>query len=168
VRWALAVLSLWVAAPAMAAVAPEVSVEELARDADAVVRGTVTSATPRWAPDGRHIHTRVSLRRLSTWRGAPASEIAVDVPGGTVGDVAQVVSGAPSFQDGEEVVVFLRAAGAGRWRVLGLALGKFRVEGGIAVPQLAGLRLERAPLRSSERRVEAMPVDELERRVRAR
>ncbi len=167
-RWALAVLSLWVASPAMAAVAPEVSVEELARDADAVVRGTVTSATPRWAPDGRHIHTRVSLRRLSTWRGAPASEIAVDVPGGTVGDVAQVVSGAPSFQDGEEVVVFLRAAGAGRWRVLGLALGKFRVEGGIAVPQLAGLRLERAPLRSSERRVEAMPVDELERRVRAR
>jgi len=167
-RRTLAVLSLWLAFPAMGAVSPEVSVEALARGADAVVRGTVTAATPRWAADGRHIRTRVSLRRLSTWRGTPPAEIAVDVPGGTVGDVAQVVSGAPSFQNGEEVVVFLRAAGAGRWRVLGLALGKFRVEAGSAVPQLAGLRLERAPLRSSERRVEAMPVDELERRVRAR
>jgi hypothetical protein len=166
-RWALAVLSLWVAFPATGAVAPEVSVEALAREADAVVRGTVTSVTPRWAPDGRHIRTRVSLRRLSTWRGSPPAELAVDVPGGTVGDVAQVVSGAPSFQNGEEVVVFLRTAGAGRWRVLGLALGKFRVEAGNAVPQLAGLRLERAPLRSSQRRIEAMPVDELERRVRA-
>jgi hypothetical protein len=166
-RRAIAMLSLCVAFPAMGAVAPEVSVEALAREADAVVRGTVSSATPRWAPDGRHIRTHVSLRRVATWRGAPPAEIAVDVPGGAVGDVAQVVSGAPSFQAGEEVVVFLRASGAGRWRVLGLALGKFRVEAGSAVPQLAGLRLERATLRTSERRVEAMPVEELERRVRA-
>ena len=166
-RRALAMLALCVAFPATAAVAPEVSVESLAREADAVVRGTVASARSRWAPDGRHIRTLVSLRRLSTWRGTPPADLVVEVPGGSVGDIAQAVSGAPSFETGEEVVVFLRAAGAGRWRVLGLALGKFRVEAGSAVPQLAGVRFDRAPLRSGERRVEAMPVEELERRVRA-
>jgi hypothetical protein len=167
-RRALATLLVWVAFPALAAVAPEVSVEALAREADAVVRGTVASATSGWTPDGRHIRTLVSLRRVSTWRGTPPSELVVEVPGGTVGDVAQVVSGAPGFDPGEEVVIFLRAAGTGRWRVLGLALGKFRVEAGSAVPQLAGVRIERASLRRGERRIEAMPVDELERRVRAR
>jgi len=166
-RRALATLALCAALPAMAAVAPEVSVEAMAREADAVVRGRVVSATSRWAPDGRHIRTLVSLRRLSTWRGSSPADLVVDVPGGSVGDIAQAVSGAPSFETGEEVVVFLRAAGAGRWRVLGLALGKFRVEAGSAVPKLAGVRIERAPLRSGERGVESMPVGELERRVRA-
>jgi hypothetical protein len=166
-RWVIAAVALGAAIPVLAAVAPELSVEALAREADAVVRATVTSSASRWTADGRHIRTVVSLRRRSAWRGAPPAHLEVDVPGGTVGDVAQVVSGAPSFQDGEEVVVFLRASTPGTWRVHGLALGKFRVEGGNAVPDLAGIRLERSGVRASERRVEPMPVGELERRVRA-
>ncbi|MGA8891618.1 MAG: hypothetical protein WB493_08625, partial [Anaeromyxobacteraceae bacterium] len=96
------------ALPALAAVGPEVSVEALARRADAVVHGAVRGVEASWAADGRHVRTRVTLRRISTWRGDAPAVVVVEVPGGRVGDVAQSVAGAPEFAPGEEVVVFLR------------------------------------------------------------
>jgi len=167
VRWFVAALVACLALPALGAVGPEVSVEALARRADAVVRASVEGVEAAWAADGRHVRTRVTLRRISTWRGAAPDVVVVLVPGGRVGDVAQSVAGAPVFDPGEEVVVFLRLASPGRFRVLGLATGKFRVSGRQAVPRLEALHLDEAPLPAGERRVEAMPVLELERRVRA-
>jgi hypothetical protein len=167
VRWTAAALVACLAFPALGAVGPEVSVEALARRADAVVRGAVQGVEASWAPDGRHVRTRVTLRRISTWRGAAPAVVVVDVPGGQVGDVAQSVAGAPGFEPGEEVVVFLRATSPGRYRVLGLATGKFRVSGRQATPRLEAIHLEEAAIPPGERRVEAMPLEELERRVRA-
>jgi hypothetical protein len=167
VRSTVAAVLACLALPALGAVGPEVSVEALARRSDAVVRGSVQGVEAAWASDGRHVRTRVTLRRISTWRGAAPAVLVVEVPGGRVGDVAQSVAGAPEFAPGEEVVVFLRATSPGRFRVLGLATGKFRVEGPQAVPRLEAIHLEDAPLPAGERRVEAMPVLELERRVRA-
>jgi hypothetical protein len=167
VRWTVAALVACLASTALGAVGPEVSVEALARSADAVVRGSVEGIEASWTADGRHVRTRVTLRRIATWRGAAPAVVVVEVPGGRVGDVAQSVAGAPEFERGEEVVVFLRAASPGRYRVVGLATGKFRVSGRQAAPRLDAIHLEEAPLPASERRVEAMPVRELERRVRA-
>jgi hypothetical protein len=167
VRWTAAALVACLAWPALGAVGPEVSVEALARGADAVVRATVLGVEAAWTTDGRHVRTRVTLRRLSTWRGEAPAVVVVEVPGGRVGDVAQSVAGAPEFEPGEEVVVFLRASTPGRFRVLGLATGKFRVAGRQAVPRLEAIHLEEAAIPPGERRVEAMPLEELERRVRA-
>ncbi len=164
----LACVVLLAAPPvALAAVAGPTSVEELARGADAVVQGRVERRTSRWSADGRHIHTLVTLRSARVLRGSAPEEVVVRVPGGVVGDVGQRVDAAPAFDDGEEVVVFLARDRAGDWRVHGLALGKFRVEAGQARPSLEAVRFSPGEVAPGERRVEAMPLDELESRVRS-
>ncbi len=154
-------------APALAAVARPTSVEALARDADAVVRATVEARESRWAADGRHLYTLVTLRVAEVWRGAAPGRVVVRVPGGEVGDFGQRVDGAPAFDAGEDVVVFLAARPGAEWRVQGLALGKFRVEAGEARPALEAFSFADGALPAGERRVGAMAVGELERRVRS-
>lgn len=143
------------------------SVEETARDADAVVRGKVLRTSSRWV--GGRIVTDAEIAVASAWKGAPGERVVVTVPGGTVGDVAQRVDAAPTFTQGEEVVVFASRARRGTgWRVGHAALGKYRVEeGGRVRPGAAGARFEPRALPAGERLVEEMTVDELERRVRA-
>ncbi len=168
----VAALALVIAAaaaprPGRAATFAATSVEEVARTSDAVVRGVVSAVASRTARDGR-IVTDVDIAVDDAWKGAPGDAVRVVVPGGTLPGLAMRVDAAPEFAPGEEVVVFLHRRGAG-WNVSGLALGKYRVEGGEARPASEGAAiLPRAtPLRAGERAVERMPVAELERRVRA-
>jgi len=168
-RVALAAAALAAAAPALAALSVPASVEELARGSDAVVRGRVMSLASHPSADGRRISTSVEVEATSVWRGTVPARVTVVVPGGTAGRVAQRVAGAPQFTVGEEVVVFLGQMGkAQAYRVTGLAQGKFAVEADQARPDLSQTSfVGRQALRAGERRVEAMAVDELERRVRA-
>jgi hypothetical protein len=142
----------------------ETSVEETARTSQAVVRGVVERTRSRWA--GSRIVTEVTVRVTGTWKGQPDDRLILLVPGGTVGDLAQTVDAAPTFEDGEEVVVFAGRRGR-TWRVNGLALGKYRVEGGVATPGTGGARFERRALAAGERAVGRMSVAELESRVRS-
>lgn len=163
-RWlALAVLAA--AGPAAAATFVTTSVEEVARSSEAVVRGRVVSQAARATPDGR-IVTEVEIEVASAWRGAPPRTVRIVVPGGSLGTVALRVDAAPTFEDGEDVVVFLARNGP-KYSVSGYALGKYRVEGGEARPSLGNALVLPRALRAGERAVGAMPVDDLERRVRA-
>mgnify|MGYP006268513889 CR=1 FL=1 len=166
-RTAAALASLLLAGAAAAAVARPATVEQLSREADAVVQGRVVGMESRWAPDGRHIVTRVTVRVSRVLRGSAGAEVALEVPGGSVGGYGQRVDAAPSFQAGEEAVVFLRRIPGGRSLVHGMAQGKFRVEGGEARPDLEGWAFVPEALPAGERRAERMPLPELERRVRA-
>jgi hypothetical protein len=76
------------------------------------------------------------------------------------------VDAAPTFTEGEEVVVFLARQGP-VWRVMGHALGKYRVEGTGAAPGLEHAQVLPRPLPAGERAAGPMPVAELERRVKA-
>lgn len=167
-RVQLALLLLLAASPAAAAVAPPVTVENLAREADAVVRGKVQRRESRWAQDGRHIFTYATVRVGAVWRGAAPQRITVRVPGGEVGEIGQKVDAAPELADGEEVVLFLVREDGDTFRVHGLALGKFKVEKGEARPDLGHFTFTKGLIPEGERRVETMPVDELEWRVRGR
>jgi hypothetical protein len=167
-RSRLAMLLLFAAAPAAAAVAPPVTVEALAREADAVVRGKVVRRESRWAADGRHIFTFATVRVGAVWRGSAPERVTVRVPGGEVGEIGQRVDAAPEIEDGEEVVLFLASEDGGTYRVHGLALGKFRVKGGEARPGLGNITFTKGLIPAGERRVETMPLDELEWRVRGR
>lgn len=158
---------LLLAGPALATQAVSVSVEGLARASDAVVRGQVQAIASTVSPDGRRIFTLVDVAVAETWRGAPGRTVRVIVPGGVAGPIGQRVEGAPAFAEGEEVVVFLHRAEAGGWRVAGLAQGKFSVAGPGAVPDLSHTRFLGRQLAAGERAAEAMPVAELERRVRS-
>lgn len=143
----------------------ETTVEEVARTADAVVRGRVERQASRWSRDGRRILTDVDVVVDSAWKGAPPRRVRVTVSGGRVGRIAQRVDAAPAFEDGEDVVIFLARRGTG-WRVAGLALGKFRVDGGTARPSIEGVTFAPRPRPAGERLVGELPVAELERRVR--
>jgi hypothetical protein len=164
----LALLALVTAFPAGASVARPASVEELARGSDAVVRGRVVSLSARRSSDGKRISTYAEVETDSVWRGNAPARLTVVVRGGVVGDIGEKVFGAPTFSQGEEVVVFLGKTDRSFYRVRGLAQGKFSVADGQARPDLSGLTFaERPALRAGERRAEAMSVGELERRVRA-
>jgi len=159
--------ALLAAPPALGAQAIALSVEGLARSSDAVVRGQVRKTAATLSPDGRRIFTLVDVDVASTWRGDARRTVQVIVPGGVVGNIGQRVDGAPSFAEGEEVVVFLQRAEASGFRVAGLAQGKFQVAGTFATPDVAQLRMVARQVQAGERPAEAMSVAELERRVRS-
>lgn len=158
---------LLAAAPALAALARPLTIEALARESDAVVRGRVERRESRWSPDRLRIHTLVTVQVSAVWRGSAPERVVVSTPGGEVGDVGQWVDAAPTFADGEEVVVFLSRRPSGDFEVRGMRQGKFRVEGDTARPGLEGVAFVPAQPAPGERRAEAMPLAELERRVRS-
>ena len=166
-RPAASLCALVVAGGAAAAVVRPATVEQLAREADAVVRGRVERIASRWAPDRRHIVTAVTLRVARVLRGAAADRVTLLVAGGEVGEVGQSVDASPAFEEGEEAVVFLRRTPGGEHLVHGLAQGKFRVEGGEARPDLGNYAFVPGEVPRGERPAGRMPLEELERRVRA-
>jgi hypothetical protein len=167
VRRLVAAVFLVATTPAFGAQAIAVSVEELARTSDAVVRGRVATARSRLSDDGRRIFTTYEVRTRTVLKGRAPPFARVVVPGGVVGSFGQRVDGAPVLATGEEVVVFLRRSGGGAFGVAGLAQGKFNVAGSVARPDLTRLAFVSSSVRDGERRAEEMPLAELERRVRS-
>ncbi|WP_248353833.1 hypothetical protein [Anaeromyxobacter oryzae] len=155
------------AMPALGAQAVAVSVEELARASDAVVRGRVTTSRAQRTDDGLRVFTTYEVRTSAVLRGQAPTIAHVVVPGGVVGRFGQRVDAAPAIAPDEEVVLFLRHAGPDAFRVTGLAQGKFSVVGPVARPDLSELTFIRTSVRHGERRAEEMPLAELERRVRS-
>jgi hypothetical protein len=166
-RSLVALLLLALTSPAVAAQAIAVSVEDLARQSDAVVRGTVTGAKAQRTDDGLRIFTTVELRTVAQLRGSAPPRLRVNVPGGVVGRLGQRVDGAPAFAPGEDVVVFLRRTSADTFAVNGLAQGKFTIAGREVRPDLSHLTFVQTSIRAGERRAEEMPLAELEQRVRS-
>jgi hypothetical protein len=145
---------------------PETSVEEVARASDAVVRGRVERRASLASRDGRTFRTEVEVTVSSAWKGTPGPRVRVVVPGGAVNGLVQRVDGAPTFAEGEEVVLFLSRRGD-FWQVSGLALGKYRVAADRAVPDLSGVVLAPAAVAAGERAVAEMSLLELRARVDA-
>src|ERR1700694_5248610 len=103
-------------------------VESLTASAGAAVCARAHPPPPRGGPRaGEQLSTTLVLRTIETWKGEPASEWTVLVPGGDVGEVSQTVQGVATFRDGEEVVVFLHRRARSVYGVERLALGKFAV-----------------------------------------
>lgn len=121
------VLAALLPASAFASVVLPASVESLARQADLVVRGRAERAVCVASPDGKQLHTVTTVRVASALKGEAGQTVEVRTPGGTLGDLTQVVHGAPSFSQGEEVVLFLHREHPARYTVESLALGKFEV-----------------------------------------
>ncbi len=82
---------------------------DIARGASAIVRGTVVDVRCDWADDRRRVETIVTLRVSESLKGDMRGLVSVKVPGGVLGRYRSVTVGAPSFRQGEEVVLFLGA-----------------------------------------------------------
>ena len=123
----VATLFLALAPPALATVLVPGDLGDLARGAAAIVRGRVVDVRPEWADGRRRVETIVTLEVAESYKGDLAGQVTFAVPGGVMGRYRSVMVGAPSFQQGEEVVLFLGARPPSLPYVLGLGQGVFRV-----------------------------------------
>ena len=142
-------------AAAQATLVPRLSLEQLAAGSELVVHGTVVRRWAAWGPSGQFIWTHHEVRLADVLKGRPALSVVVSEPGGEIGNIGMAVAGAPRYQVGQEVVLFLERTPIGYLRGSGWGQGNFSViesttdrtrtvrsaHGGAAlieVPQVAG------------------------------
>jgi hypothetical protein len=139
------------AAAAAGEVAASPTLEALTRASEIVVHARVSGVRAAWF--GPRIFTFARLEPVRLWRGRLPPGAEVITSGGVVGELAQRVDGAATFEAGEEVVLFLTAAEAGAYRVTGLARGKWVVD---AAGRVAGPASSPVEVHEFEARVRAV------------
>jgi len=149
----VAALALLLSPGLLATVMVEIPLEQMAREADAVVHGRVlrVGTQLRAEADGVEPHTITVIQVTEFLKGSGPALISIDELGGHALDRGLRVDGTPAFHRGEEVILFLRRHGkrADTFRTFGMAQGKFTVLPGVrpglsvARQQLAGLSLQR-------------------------
>ena len=115
-------------------------VADLLDGSERVVRGTVAETSAELGKDGL-IWTVVTLDVSETLSRSNAAQVLFRLPGGTVGDLSLTIPGAPEFQAGQEVMVFLDGD-----RLRGFGQGAFLIEEGKAWRGL-GNAFEAEPVR---------------------
>jgi hypothetical protein len=145
---------------------------DLSRGAYAIARGSIEATETRWtSADHRSIETIVTLRADAWLKGDLGSTVRFRVPGGRLGRYRSLVVGAPTFDAGQRVVVFLGAAPPSMPFVLGLSQGVFRVVASTAGPVVtppAVMPVSGAPriVTRGDPSRRPMALTEFERRVR--
>ena len=127
-RFLLAVAALAVLVPltADATLVRAVPFEEKVENASAIVLGRCVAQESRW--DGAHkwILTYSRFRVEKALKGQPVAELTIVTPGGSVDGTHQDTIGVPKFQEGEDVVLFVRNTKAGP-TVLYFEQGAYRI-----------------------------------------
>jgi len=99
----------------------------ITREAQTIARGRVISVESRWSDDRSRIETLVTLEPETYLKGTLGSSVEFVVPGGRLGRYRSIVVGAPSFEAGQRVIVFLAGGAPNLPHVIGLSQGLFRV-----------------------------------------
>jgi hypothetical protein len=131
-------LLLLAATQSYATTVERLGLEDLVKKAHTIVAGKVTSSRAYWSPDRRLIYTEYTLEVDDSIKGRPGRTISVTTIGGKVGDTEWYVSGMPSFQKGENAVVFVETSGVYQ-TVVGLGQGKFTITNGEVFNNVGGL-----------------------------
>ncbi len=126
VVWLLALAAL-VAAPAAASTFIALSVDELVRDAEAVVQGRIVEVGSFWNAEHTAILTEATLEVEDTVVGAAPAYLTLRTFGGRVGKLVIEAHGFPRFVLGERVLVFLEPEQDGAHKVLGYLQGQYRI-----------------------------------------
>lgn len=132
--WAAALAALVWSAPAGATVLVEMPLEDMVRDADAIVHGVVerTGTQMLVSADAFEPNT-VSVIRVRSWlKGEGGSTVRIREIGGVWQGGGLRIDGTPRYAPGEEVIVFLeRRPEDGSYRTYGMVQGKFVVMHGV-------------------------------------
>ena len=107
----------------LAATLEQLSMASMIQQSTSIVRARVTAGSA--ARHGAGIYTSYRLDVLETLKGKAPAEVAV--PGGSLNDSQQTVSGAPVLVAGQEYVLFLWTSRSGLTQVIGLTQGVFTV-----------------------------------------
>lgn len=87
----------------------KMSFDALVQQAEVIVVATVTARQGTLGDDGHTIYTRVTLADIEVIKGdVPAAVFDLRLPGGVVGDHAQVYAGIPRLEQGQRYVLFIR------------------------------------------------------------
>lgn len=125
---AAALSLLLIADVAGAGTVQKLSLEQLATQAEVIVRGRVADIKPRPSRDGGFAWTRVFISVEEQFKGEKVAALVIDLPVGPVGGVVQGSPGTPEFSAEEEVVLFLRQQRKDEiFRLVGGQQGKFTV-----------------------------------------
>ena len=143
---AFAALALVLASAASATTVQKFTLQELTKRASSIVVGKVDDAVSSWDAAKKEIYTYYTITVSQPVKGARNGEtITIRQLGGTVGSIASIVPGMPSFKRDEEVVLFLtQKDAAGYPWVLGLQQGKY------SVVEQDGLKMVRNDLAGTE------------------
>ena len=119
----------------------KMSVEDLSRQADTIVVGTVTQQQSAWDAQHTAIHTDVTVAVERVLAGTPGDTVTLRVAGGIVEGIGMSTSNDAVFQDGERVIVFLDTT-AFPGRVVGMQQGKFTVKDNLVTRADEAVNLE--------------------------
>jgi hypothetical protein len=125
------------APPARATVMVELALEDMIRDADAVVRGVVEHSAVRMdLRTGQLEPWTVTRVRASAWlkasaRAPESAVVEIEEMGGAWNGGGSWIDGTPRYRVNEEVVVLLKRDDEGHLRTLGMVQGKFVVRRGV-------------------------------------
>ncbi len=134
IRWTVAyafLMAMLVAPLAQATLVVDMDLPTLTREATHIVHADVLGS--HTLEKNGQFRTEVQLRIRDKMKGdrplPKGSLLTIELPGGTVGELSQMVSGTPQIRTGDEVVLFLwQREATTRPRILGLAQGAWRVE----------------------------------------
>lgn len=121
------IILLWLAQDLRATVILPADFREVVAGSQIIVYGRVADVRPEWSDDRSRIDTIVTVQAGSYLKGGPGETVTFRVPGGQIGRYKNVMVGAPEFSQGEEVILFLSAAGPSIAHVFGLNQGVYRV-----------------------------------------
>lgn len=111
---------------ASATVVVHETLDELAKRVPLIARGRVTRSMASWDDGKRTIWTWTELAITDPIKGKPGAVVMIKSEGGEVEGIGQAVSGAATFREGEDCVVFLSPAPGEKdtYMVAGMAGGK--------------------------------------------
>ncbi|HYL35006.1 MAG TPA: hypothetical protein VEV17_03720 [Bryobacteraceae bacterium] len=121
-KWLIWVCLTWGAA---AAELPQLSLEELAAQSDAIVAGRVVRTWAAKDSENRFIWTHHEVQVAATLKGQARSTIDICEPGGTLNGMSFQIAGSTEFAVGEEVAVFVYRTPIGYLRTTNYGQGKF-------------------------------------------
>jgi hypothetical protein len=110
-------------APLSGATLQRLSLDDMAAQSTAIVRGTVTGF--KAAVSGPLIYTHYAVQVTERYKGGAQDGQDVAVPGGSANNLRQTFPGAPQLQTGQEYVLFLWTGPSGVTQIIGLTQGVF-------------------------------------------
>lgn len=102
------------------------TLDEMAQRSPVIVRARVARSLAAWDEQKRTIWTWTELTVTDPIKGKPGPLVLVKQPGGELDGIGQAVSGAATFREGDDCVLFLEPAPheTGAFMVSGMAAGK--------------------------------------------
>ena len=168
-RWSIVFVMMLLAWPVTATTILPADFTQMVAESQIIVHARVIDVTGELVGPARTIESRVTVEVLAPIKGQPGAEVVFRVPGGRVGRYRRVFVGAPTFNAGDEVLLFLKGRAPVVAMPYGLSQGVYRVTRATGsplvspVPPLEGVA---GTVRGDPAR-KPMALDEFTRQIRA-